>query len=250
MRQLRLSGCRGKGQDEEGVRRRRVALCAATRFSSTHPHSGADVDAPPPSLNQNQTPDDNSVAMLSTTEIHADAGTSSSLSSFGNGPRRRAGGARGVVSESQQCRALRKELQATKEELLQTRMALFQSQRSAPKFAEQLLERLTAQDVAAHKAATEMRYTAMALEASMDRLEIDLRRVLSIGLTPDAVDLAAVEAGARHFVRANIGFRAERVSEEPPVAITLKGAEIVTDRTAVSHHHHQGDDTFPEDLTT
>lgn len=129
---------------------------------------------------------------------------------------------------------LQQELQATREELVQVRMALLQAQRQAPKMAEQLLERLTTQDVAAHKAATEMRYTAMALEASMDRLEIDLRRVLSIGLTPEAIDLAAIEAGAKHFVRTNIGFRAEHVSQEPPVAISLQSAEVVTNRTTTT----------------
>lgn len=62
----------------------------------------------------------------------------------------------------------------------------------------------------------------------MDRLEIELRRVLSIGLTPDEVDIAAIKAGARQYIRANIGYRAERVCDEPPVAISLGTSEMVS----------------------
>nr|CCC93317.1 conserved hypothetical protein [Trypanosoma congolense IL3000] len=91
---------------------------------------------------------------------------------------------------------------------------------------EALLERLKTSDAAAHKAATQMRHTALALECSYDLLETELRRVLSI--VPysssasdndlDRIRLAAVEAGAREMVRKNIAFRVEKhAGETSPV---------------------------------
>lgn len=142
---------------------------------------------------------------------------------------------RARVDLATQLRYTRSALREAREQLALTQLQL-QASRPASvssQVLEPLLERLSRQDAAAHKAATEARYTAMALEASTDRLELELRRVLSIGLSEDKIDIAAIQAGAREYIRTNIGYRAERVSEEPPVAISLGLSEIVTS-TSVS----------------
>lgn len=137
---------------------------------------------------------------------------------------------RGSVDLATQLRNTRTELRQAREQLALTQLQLQSSRQSrvSSQVLEPLLEKLSRQDVAAHKAATEARYTAMALEASTDRLEMELRRVLSIGLSEDAIDIAAIQAGAREYIRTNIGYRAERVSQEPPVAISLGVSEMVT----------------------
>lgn len=123
----------------------------------------------------------------------------------------------------------RAELLTAREELHQVRLQwLAEQQCSGAAVTQQLLEKLSTQDIAAHRTATEVRYTAMALSSSMDCLEIELRRLLRIGLTSEAVDIAAVEAGARRFIRSNIGYRVQSVSEVPPVAIELKESEMST----------------------
>eukprot|EP00796_Vickermania_ingenoplastis_P010064 gene10064-7034_t len=142
------------------------------------------------------------------------------------GSPRHPSGNRAAVTVEHQLRESHKELRRTQQELLQVRLQLMEEQRHTTPAVRQLLERLTTQDVAAHRAATEIRYTAMALDASADRLEVELRALLSIGLTPGEVDAAAVEAGARQYIRSNIGFRAESVSREPPVAIPLGNSEM------------------------
>lgn len=157
--------------------------------------------------------------------------TSSPPPSFGRpAPRHgRLSGRKNTDLETQ-LRHTRTQLRQTREQLahVQQQLHATKQEQVLAQVVHPLLERLTQQDVAAHKAATEARYTAMALEMSVDRLEVELRRVLSIGLTDDEVDVAAIQAGARQYIRANIGYRAERVSEEPPVAISLGTSEMVT----------------------
>jgi len=86
---------------------------------------------------------------------------------------------------------------------------------------ERVLATLADTDKAALTAATELRYTAMALRCSHDNLEVELRRILAIGLTPGEIDTAAIEAGARQYVRQNIGFRTESVAATPAVALDV-----------------------------
>lgn len=126
-----------------------------------------------------------------------------------------------MVSPADRLSDAQHELQCTKSELLEVRQRLVMAQQETPKVVRELLEKFNDRDVDAHRVATEVRYTAMALEAAADRLEVELRRLLEIGLTPDAVDVAAVEAGARAVIRQHIGYRAAPVSAEPPVAISL-----------------------------
>ncbi|CCW70338.1 unnamed protein product [Phytomonas sp. Hart1] len=118
----------------------------------------------------------------------------------------------------EELRILKDELRSTQRQLLQAQLHLAQMEHQPlSRFYTTALEQLARLDREAHEEATAMRYTAMALQASHDRLEVELRRVLGIGLTAEAIDAAALEASTRHYIRANIGFRVEHVSEEPAV---------------------------------
>lgn len=133
------------------------------------------------------------------------------------------------VSVEEQLAAAHKEIEQTKADLAEARRRLHDQSSQSP-HVQDLLHRLTQHDLAAHKAATEMRYTALALELSAAKLEVELRRILSIGLTAEEVDAAAIEAGARQWIRSSVGFRAANVSEEPPVAISLGTLEMRSER--------------------
>lgn len=116
-----------------------------------------------------------------------------------------------------QLRAAEAELIWLRRELEQTRLQL-QRLRSGSHVFNDIGERLARLDSQAHHTATELRYTALALRYSRDSAEVELRRLLAIGLTDEAVDAAAMEAGARAYIRGNIGFRVARVKDEAAVA--------------------------------
>ncbi|RNF15764.1 uncharacterized protein Tco025E_05422 [Trypanosoma conorhini] len=125
--------------------------------------------------------------------------------------------------------AERREVDALRTELAAARLRVAELQLSQLAAHEALLRRLEETDRAAHRAATELRYTALALQCSYDLLETELRRVLVLGphtgaaagaacSTEEGMEplrRAAIEAAAREMVRKNIGFRVEKVSEEP-----------------------------------
>lgn len=115
------------------------------------------------------------------------------------------------------------ELRRLQAELLKTRLRLAELETTEAALYERVIATLAETDKAAHVAATELRYTGMALRCSHDNLEVELRRILSIGLTPGEIDAAAIEAGARQYVRQNIGFRAESVASTPAVALDVDG---------------------------
>lgn len=130
------------------------------------------------------------------------------------------GGPLRYVSQAKHAGALRvkmleEELLAARNDAISARLQLGQVLQSPlPRLCAEMLNRLQQADRQAHADATALRYTGMALQTSHDTLEVELRRLLAIGLTSDEIDAAAIEAGARQYVRSNIGFRPERVSDE------------------------------------
>ncbi|CBZ26886.1 conserved hypothetical protein [Leishmania mexicana MHOM/GT/2001/U1103] len=112
--------------------------------------------------------------------------------------------------------AISEQLASLRRELLETRLQLAKAEETYSGLYEGVLTRLAETDRAAHLTASSLRYTGMALRAAHDNLEVELRRLLTIGLTAEEVDMAAIEAGARQYVRQNIGYHTEHVSAEPP----------------------------------
>ncbi|KPA78299.1 putative mitochondrial hypothetical protein [Leptomonas pyrrhocoris] len=107
------------------------------------------------------------------------------------------------------------QVQRLKQELLHARLRLAKAEQTKLALYESVLGKLDETDRAAQKAAASLRYTGMALRCAHDNLEVELRRLMTIGLTAGEVDAAAVEAGARQYIRQNIGFHAEHVAREP-----------------------------------
>ncbi|KEG08855.1 hypothetical protein DQ04_06311040 [Trypanosoma grayi] len=120
-----------------------------------------------------------------------------------------------------------KEIDALRKELAAAQLRIAELQMSQLATHEALLRRLDEADRAAHKAATELRYTALALQCHHDLLETELRRVLAVvphtteatAEDMERIRRAAIEAGSREMVRKNIGFRVEKVSEEPAAVV-------------------------------
>ncbi|CAG9573508.1 conserved hypothetical protein [Leishmania major strain Friedlin] len=112
--------------------------------------------------------------------------------------------------------AISEQLASLRRELLETRLQLAKAEETYAGLYEGVLARLAETDRAAHLTASSLRYTGMALRAAHDNLEVELRRLLTIGLTAEEVDAAAIEAGARQYVRQNIGYHTEHVAAEPP----------------------------------
>lgn len=110
--------------------------------------------------------------------------------------------------------------QQLRRELIQTRLRLAKAEETQAALYESVLAKLDETDRAAQQTATSIRYTGMALRCAHDNLEVELRRLMTIGLTPGEVDAAAIEAGARQYIRQNIGFHAEHVASEPS-AVTV-----------------------------
>ncbi|ORC89530.1 uncharacterized protein TM35_000123050 [Trypanosoma theileri] len=140
-----------------------------------------------------------------------------------------------------------KEMDALRKELAAAQLRISELRLSQIKLHEALLRRLDETDRAAHKTATELRYTALALQCHHDLLETELRRILAIkpqstnsnsnnnngnsggGAAMSKEDIrrlraAAIEAASREMVRKNIGFRVERVSEEPAPSQRVSGS--------------------------
>ncbi|RNF02455.1 hypothetical protein TraAM80_06361 [Trypanosoma rangeli] len=129
------------------------------------------------------------------------------------------------------------EIDALRTELAAAQLRIAELQLSQLALHEALLRRLEKTDRAAHKTATELRYTALALQCNYDLLETELRRVLALrphssttvgeGCSEEedmeSLRRAAIEAAAREMVRKNIGFRLERVSEEPATVSRATG---------------------------
>lgn len=110
--------------------------------------------------------------------------------------------------------------QQLRRELIQTRLRLAKAEETQAALYESVLAKLDETDRAAQQTAASIRYTGMALRCAHDNLEVELRRLMTIGLTPGEVDAAAIEAGARQYIRQNIGFHAEHVASEPS-AVTV-----------------------------
>jgi hypothetical protein len=108
-----------------------------------------------------------------------------------------------------------RQVQQLKRELLQTRLRLAKTEETHSALYEGVLAKLDETDRMALQTASSLRYTGMALRCAHDNLEVELRRLLTIGLTAGDVDAAAIEAGARQYVRQNIGFHAGHVATEP-----------------------------------
>lgn len=147
----------------------------------------------------------------------------------------------------QQDATLQAQLEITRRELLAAQLTVTKLTHTHIPYYEDLLRRLETTDKAAQEAATSIRYTALALHCSQDVLEKELRRILAIGLnvekdrgttadegrsaaTDASIDAAAVEAAARRFIRANIGYR--------PVSVATASAEGEPARTGA-----QGNDS-------
>lgn len=126
--------------------------------------------------------------------------------------------------------AVGEQLASLKRELAETRLQLAAAHSANTALHSGVLSRLAETSRAADVAATTLRYTGMALRAAQDCLEVELRRLLAIGLTADAVDAAAIEAGARQYVRQNIGYHAQHVSEHPASATDPLRASELRDR--------------------
>ncbi|GET88379.1 hypothetical protein, conserved [Leishmania tarentolae] len=112
--------------------------------------------------------------------------------------------------------AISEQVASLRRELLETRMQLAKAEETYAGLYEGVLARLAETDRAAHLTASSLRYTGMALRAAHDNLEVELRRLLTIGLTAEEVDAAAIKAGARQYIRQNIGYHTEHVAAEPP----------------------------------
>ncbi|KAG5480223.1 hypothetical protein CUR178_06279 [Leishmania enriettii] len=111
--------------------------------------------------------------------------------------------------------AVKEQFASLRRELVETRLQLAKAEETNAGLYEGVLARLSETDRAAHLTASSLRYTGMALRAAHDNLEVELRRLLTIGLTAEEVDAAAIEAGARQYVRQNIGYHSEHVAAEP-----------------------------------
>ncbi|AIN98219.1 hypothetical protein LPMP_211400 [Leishmania panamensis] len=131
--------------------------------------------------------------------------------------------------------AISEQLASLRRELLETRMQLAKAEETNAGLYEGVLARLAETDRAALLTASSLRYTGMALRAAHDNLEVELRRLLTIGLTAEEVDAAAIEAGARQYVRQNIGYHTEHVAVEPPAVPDMaRGMERNERRDALS----------------
>ncbi|CAJ1024196.1 hypothetical protein, conserved [Leishmania lindenbergi] len=131
--------------------------------------------------------------------------------------------------------AINEQLASLRRELLETRMQLAKAEETNAGLYEGVLARLAETDRAALLTASSLRYTGMALRAAHDNLEVELRRLLTIGLTAEEVDAAAIEAGARQYVRQNIGYHTEHVAVEPPAVPDMaRGMERNERRDALS----------------
>ncbi|KAG5505770.1 hypothetical protein JKF63_05106 [Porcisia hertigi] len=126
--------------------------------------------------------------------------------------------------------AISEQLASLRRELLEVRLQLAKAEETNAGLYEGVLARLAETDRAAHLTASSIRYTGMALRAAHDNLEVELRRLLTIGLTAEEVDAAAIEAGARQYVRQNIGYHSEHVSSKPSavpdMTSAVKGNEL------------------------
>ncbi|KPI83836.1 hypothetical protein ABL78_7121 [Leptomonas seymouri] len=107
------------------------------------------------------------------------------------------------------------QVQQLKHELLHTRLRLAKAEQTKVALYEGVLAKLDETDRAAQQTAASLRYTGMALRCAHDNFEVELRRLMTIGLTAGEVDAAAIEAGARQYIRQNIGFHEEHVASEP-----------------------------------
>ncbi|KAG5479458.1 hypothetical protein LSCM1_04721 [Leishmania martiniquensis] len=130
--------------------------------------------------------------------------------------------------------AVSEQLVSLRRELLETRLQLAKAEETNAGLYEGVLARLSETDRAAHLTASSLRYTGMALRAAHDNLEVELRRLLTIGLTAEEVDLAAIEAGARQYVRQNIGYHSEHVSAEPSAVPGMATAVERSEREAAT----------------
>ncbi|KAK7194912.1 hypothetical protein NESM_000413100 [Novymonas esmeraldas] len=122
------------------------------------------------------------------------------------------------------------QLAALRRELVETRLRLAAAEETNAGLYEGVLARLAETDRVAHRTAASLRYTGMALRAAHDNLEVELRRLLTIGLTADEVDAAAIEAGARQYVRQNIGYHSEHVASVPSAVTDVSKLEERPDR--------------------
>ncbi|CCW62958.1 unnamed protein product [Phytomonas sp. EM1] len=166
----------------------------------------------------------------------------SNTASSSNGGRDSSAGS--ILYLREELRSQKEELQSTQHQLLQTQIRLAQMEHQPlSRFYTAALDQLSRLDREAHEEATAIRYTAMALQASHDRLEVELRRVLGIGLTAGEIDAAAIEAAARHYIRSNIGFRVEQVSKEPPA---LTAASKVSESAAETDDFEESSISFPD----
>lgn len=120
--------------------------------------------------------------------------------------------------------AVDQQLREVQRELLHTRLRLAKAEATHAALYEGILARLGDTDRLAHHTASSLRYTGMALRCAHDNLEVELRRLLTIGLTAAEVDAAALEAGARQYVRQNIGYYAQHVASAPSAVPNLVAA--------------------------
>ncbi|KAF8304534.1 hypothetical protein TcBrA4_0045780 [Trypanosoma cruzi] len=136
-------------------------------------------------------------------------------------------GMRRPPSSSLGSTAEKRVIETLRSDLAAAQLRISELQLSQLAVHEALLRRLEETDRAAHKTATELRYTALALQCHYDLLETELRRTLALGphstttekeCAAEDMELlrqTAIEAASREMVRKNIGFRVEKVSEEP-----------------------------------
>ncbi|KAG8340373.1 hypothetical protein TRVL_08799 [Trypanosoma vivax] len=133
------------------------------------------------------------------------------------------------------------EVASLRKQLAEAQLRITELQLSQIAVYESFLQKFAETDREAHKAATQVRYTALSLQCSHDLLETELRRLLAAAPASnevkagdlDRVRLAAVEAGAREMVRRNIGFRAEKASAVRPSTATERLCHNSKDETTV-----------------
>ncbi|CAD2221039.1 hypothetical protein AGDE_14207 [Angomonas deanei] len=99
------------------------------------------------------------------------------------------------------------QVEVLKQEILLLRLQLAKATNTHTALYQEILGRLEKTDIQAQENAMQLRHTALSLSCSTDRIEKELRALLEVGCTDEEIDVAALESGARRFVRQNVGYR-------------------------------------------